>query len=428
LNQPRPIWEGDIVVDEMPRLTSRQAAARLNIKLETLYAYVARGLLVSERAEVGGSTFDPLDIEAFGESRNRRLKPNGTTGGMSGRPIMVLDSDLALIENDELFFRGRLATELARRLTFEEAVNFLWMTPALRDDLDEGFTSRREVVSSVRRATKALGPSARLIDQLSLAVIIAGSWDPVRESIGPAAVRDAGRQMIATMVDALPDLRGVPNATASLAARLWPKLSSAPASEENLRLLNATLVLSMEHDLAISTMAARVAASARAHPYSAIAAALSSFDSTIHGAASISASEMVHETLRTGNAERALANQVTKTGIIPGFGHVIYQYEDPRARFLLDAMRHMTDFREAMSVADKLSAVVARRSSRPINLDLALAVLVVGAGMRRDAGELIFAVSRTAGWIAHTIDEYSRPGLRLRPESRYTGPHPTPRS
>jgi citrate synthase len=82
----------------------------------------------------------------------------------------------------------------------------------------------------------------------------------------------------------------------------------------------------------------------------------------------------------------------------------------------------MTDFREAVNVADKLAAVVARRSSRPINLDLALAVLVVGADMRRDAGELIFAVARTAGWIAHMIDEYSRPGLRLRPESRYTGP------
>lgn len=415
-------------MDEMPRLTSRQVAARLNIKLETLYAYVARGLLVSERAEVGGSTFDPLDIEAFGESRNPRLKLNATTGGMHGRPIMVLDSDLALIENDELFFRGRPATELARRLAFEEAVNFLWTTPAFRDDLDEGFTSRREVVSSVRRAVKGLGPSARLIDQLSLAVIISGSWDPVREAIGPAAVREAGRQMIATMVDALPDLRGVPNSKASLAERLWPKLSSAPASDENLRLLNATLVLSMEHDLAISTMAARVAASARAHPYAAIAAALGSFDSTIHGAASISASEMVHETLRTGSAERALANQVTKNRTIPGFGHIVYQHEDPRARFLLDAMRQMTDFREAVNVADKLSAVVARRSSRPINLDLALAVLVVGADMRRDAGELIFAVSRTAGWIAHMIDEYSRPGLRLRPESRYTGPHPPQRS
>ena len=416
------------MMDEMPRLTSRQAAARLHIKLETLYAYVARGLLVSERAEVGGSTFDPLDIEAFGESRNPRMKLNGTTGGMHGRPLMVLDSDLALIQNDELFFRGQPATQLARRLAFEEAVNFLWTTSVFRDDLDYRFTSRREVVSSARRATKALGNSARLIDQLSLAVIILGSWDPVREAVGPAAVRDAGRQMIATMVDVLPDLHGAPNATVSIAERLWPKLSSVPASDENLRLLNATLVLSMEHDLAISTMAARVAASARAHPYAAIAAALSSADSAIHGAASISAAEMVHETLRTGNAERALANQVTKTRMIPGFGHVIYQHEDPRARFLLDAMRQMADFREAMNVADKLSAVVAARSSRLINIDLALAVLVVGADMRRDAGEVIFAVSRTAGWIAHMIDEYSRPGLRLRPESRYTGPHPTPRS
>ena len=412
---------------DIPRLTSAQAAARLHIKLETLYAYVSRGLIVSERDDDGGSTFDPLDVEAFAASRHRDAARIEGTRARLGRPVMVLDSDLAVIESDELYFRGVPARELARRLTFEEGAEFLWSVHASRDDLDDQFLSRREVVSAVRRASRSLGPSAHIVDRLSLSVMMCGSWDPVRDAVGPSAVRGAGRQMIATMVDSLDDRGKTPHLTASVAERLWPKLSSKVPSTEGIRLLNATMVLCLEHDLAISTMAARVAASARTSPSAAVAAALSSFDSDHHGAASIAASALIDETIQTGNAERALARQVSATSTIPGFGHLIYQHEDPRARFLLDAMRSLEGFGAAGAAADRLIAVVSARTPRPVNLDLALAVLVVGGGMSRDAGELIFAVSRTAGWIAHIIDEYARPPLRLRPESRYTGARHTSR-
>ncbi|WP_170285742.1 citrate/2-methylcitrate synthase [Microbacterium rhizomatis] len=405
----------------LPRLSTAQVASRLKIKRETLYAYVARGLLVSEPSEDGGSTFDPLDVEAFAASRHRRAAPDEGRATL-GKPLMVLESDLASIQDDELYFRGRPATDIARRLPFEDAARFLWAGSAPHDDLDDRFVSRPDVVSAVRRAAASLGPATRTIDQLPLAVAICGSWDPVRDATGPAAVRDAGRHMIATMVDSLPALGAPAAPDASLAERLWPALSPSPATSQHLRLLDATMVLCMEHDLALSTMAARVSASARANPYSAVTAALSSFDSAMHGGASIPASIMIEETIRTGNAEHALARQLSETGLIPGFGHVVYRHEDPRARFLLDAMRPAPGFAPALRAADRLIAVVSARSPRPLNLDLALASLIVGAEMRRDAGELVFAVSRTAGWIAHIIDEYSRPALRLRPQSRYTGP------
>lgn len=53
---------------------------------------------------------------------------------------------------------------------------------------------------------------------------------------------------------------------------------------------------------------------------------------------------------------------------------------------------------------------------------LALEALTVAAGMPVDAGELIFAVARTAGWIAHAIAEDAEPPLRLGPRGRYVGP------
>lgn len=41
-----------------------------------------------------------------------------------------------------------------------------------------------------------------------------------------------------------------------------------------------------------------------------------------------------------------------------------------------------------------------------------------------DAGETVFAVSRTAGWIAHALEEYGERPLRIRPSGQYTGPRP----
>ncbi|WP_308465753.1 citrate/2-methylcitrate synthase [Rathayibacter soli] len=337
---------------------------------------------------------------------------------------MVLDSDLTLLQNDELYFRGRSAVELARRLQFEDGVRLLWATPQSRDDIDDRFVSRPDVVKAVRKASAAVGDSLRFMDRLKLALLIAGAKDPVRGSLGQSAVRDAGRQILSTMVDSLTDLRAHPPLSAPLATRLWAKISPLEASVGNLRLLNATMLLCMDHDLAISTMSARVAASARADAYAAVTVALSTLDGAMHGAASIAAVEMLTETLETGRAEQAISSQIARFGMIPGFGHVIYKEVDPRARFLLKSMRELPDFQEALGAADRLSAVIHSRSPRPANLDFALAVLVIGAKMHADAGELIFAVSRTAGWIAHILDEYAQPALRLRPESRYIGTEP----
>lgn len=62
----------------------------------------------------------------------------------------------------------------------------------------------------------------------------------------------------------------------------------------------------------------------------------------------------------------------------------------------------------------------ARGRARP-SIELALAALAHTCQMRPDAGEAIFAIARTAGWIAHALEEYEEPGLRFRFEGTYVG-------
>ena len=62
-----------------------------------------------------------------------------------------------------------------------------------------------------------------------------------------------------------------------------------------------------------------------------------------------------------------------------------------------------------------------RRALPEPNIDFALAALADVAGMISGAGEAVFAVARTAGWIAHALEEYAR-DVPLRPRAVYTGP------
>ena len=413
---------GEFVVSTGKRLTTAQAAGRLRVKTATLYAYVSRGLLASERSESGGSTFDPLDVEVFAASRRHK---HSTSGASVGRPLMVMDSEVTLLQDDELYYRGVSALHLAKHRQFEDVVEALWNTSPEHEDTVCRFVSRPNVIKAIQKASPRLGEASGFMDRLKLAVLLSGSQDPDRALMGEATVRDAGRQILATMVDSLPPVQPLPPRTASLATRLWCTVSSSEPSASNLNLLNATMVLCLDHDLAISTMAARMAASARADPYSAVGAALNTLDGTMHGAASAAAFEMLSDTMASGRAEAAISAQIAKSRTIPGFGHVVYHKADPRAQYLFQLLRELPEYRDAVTAADRISAVVQYRTPRPINIDLALAVLAIGAGMRADAGELIVAVSRTAGWIAHILEEYAQPSMRLRPESRYTGIPPS---
>lgn len=81
-------------------------------------------------------------------------------------------------------------------------------------------------------------------------------------------------------------------------------------------------------------------------------------------------------------------------------------------------------FGPALAAAGEIIGVVADRTGLFANIDLALGVLAIGAGLGAEAGEAIFAVARTAGWIAHALEEYDAQPARLRPVARYTGAEP----
>lgn len=400
------------------RLTTRETAERLGVKPETVYAYVSRGQLTSNRAPGGrGSTFDAAEVDALARRTGRR-EPTAAAGALS------FPTGITLIGSDQYFFRGVDATELARRHTYEEVAEWLW-TGELRPGMR--FTAPAETLAAARRAVGALPAHCGATDRLRVAVVAAAAADPLRFDLSREAVLGGARSLIPTLAAALPTVAGEASEAAArpgLARQLWPKLTGRPADEASLAVLDTALGLLIDHDLAASTLAARVAASARAHPYAVVSAGLGVLEGPLHGAASGLAHRMLTEVLERGGAAPVVADHLRSGRRVPGLGHRLYAGEDPRARTLFALLAEVPRAAPALAAARDVVATTTRHTPLHANVDLALAVLSVSSGMAVEAGETVFAISRTAGWIAHALEEYGERPLRMRPSGQYTGPRP----
>jgi citrate synthase len=279
---------------------------------------------------------------------------------------------------------------------------------------------------ATQRAAGALPPHSGLVDRLRAAAVAAAAADPLRFDLSEATVIASARGLVATLVGALPVVGPAPAATAPLAPRLWSRLTPLPAEEASVRVLDNALVLLIDHDLAASTLAVRVAASARAHPYAVVSAGLGALEGPLHGAASglAHAHRMLSEVLDRGSAAAVVADHLRAGRRVPGLGHRLYCGEDPRAQALFRLLDDVPQAGPAVRAAREVAELTARHSPLHANVDLALAALSVSAGMPAEAGETVFAIARTAGWIAHALEEYQERPLRMRPSGLYTGPRP----
>ncbi|GAA5026117.1 citrate synthase [Streptomyces siamensis] len=405
------------------RLSTKETAELLGVKPETVYAYVSRGQLSSRREPAGrGSTFDAKEVEALARRNRRDAGASSSTGDE-----LSVRTRITLIDKDRYYFRGVDATELAAAYSYEEITEWLW-TGRLRPGVT--FTAPEASVAVARRAVDALPEHSGPTDRLRVAAIAAAAADPLRFDLSEDAVLGTGRTLIPTLVAALPPLRHDHRDDGPLAHRLWGRLTGRTPDEASLRVLDTALGLLVDHDLAASTLAVRVAASARAHAYAAVSAGLGALEGPLHGAASRLAHRMLLDVLDRGTAAPVVADELRAGRRVPGLGHRLYPGEDPRARALFALLEDVPAAGPALAAAQDVVTTTARHAPLHANVDLALAVLTVSSGMSASAGETVFAVARTAGWIAHTLEEYAERPLRMRPSGRYVGerpPQPLPR-
>jgi citrate synthase len=389
-------WRGVVVVSvegDGDYLTTAEVARRLRVKPETVYAYVSRGVLTSVRARGRrGSLFAAAEVERLA---SKSVEHSGV--------VEQIESELTLLKDDELYYRGHSVKELATDWTVESVAHLLWTGELTKR---QTFPAPRDSVQLARSAMSVLPASARLTDRLRVAVAVLGAADPMRFDLTPRSVVLAAEKLIGVLVAALPG--PAVSAQESLGKRLWPKLSPHPPRPE---VLEAALILLADHGLAVSTVAARVAASARANLYAVVSAGLGALDGQYHGAAPTLAYEFLERAQR--DPLQALSDQLRSGEPVPGFGHRIYRERDPRAEVLLEMLGDHP-------VVETVQVLGARMPSFP-NSDLAVAAMMHAFEFRPDAGDALFALARIVGWTAHALEEYAAPALRFRALGIYTG-------
>ena len=391
-------------------LTAAEAARRLGVKPATLYAYVSRGVLSRVRAPDGRTSL-------FGAEEVEQLARRGRPRRPAGVADITVESAITEITGDSLRFRGLDATRLAVSRTFEEVAELLWTGefPSERAP----WRARPAALTAARAAQAALPAGTLPLERLQVIVPAMAATDPLRLQLDRPAVIAAGRNIIAGMVDCLPAAVTTDPGEA-VAGRLWSRLCDRRPTPGLMRALSAALVLLADHELAASTLAARAAASVRADPYAVVGTGLGAVSGALHGGASLGAETLMAAASGPDDVPRVVAELLRRGEKVPGFGHFVYRGGDPRAILLLDLVRRAAPKSGRLAVADAVFAEVSHKSLPEPNIDFAIATLVRVAGMVRGAGEAIFAVARTAGWIAHALEAYSGPGP-LRPRAVYTG-------
>ncbi|GAA2065049.1 citrate synthase [Williamsia deligens] len=390
-------WPEALHLDGRAYLTTAQTARVLGVRPATLYAYVSRGLLTSVRIEgMRGTLYAVAEVEAFAR-RTERRPPAGI--------VERIRTELTLIEDDELWYRGRRASDLAWDRDVTDVAALLWDTPW----------------PAVRPSPVTVPAGRRGLDVIRLVVDELGARDPDRQGTSTEERVWAAARIIESAVESMPLVGPAAARDAALARRLWPRLSPMAATPKRVALLNAALVLLADHDLSAGAVAARVAASSRGGVHAVVSAGLGAFDGPLHGGATAAAQQFVAETVECGSDAATVLS--TRDGL-PGCGHVVYRTRDPRAEALFGALES-EGMPAGLSVAVGAIRAEASARSSPATSDLALAAIALRYRMVPDAATTVFALARIVGWVAHALEEYCEAPLRFRPEGVYVGIRPT---
>ncbi len=367
--------------------------------------------------------------------------------GLAGVP--ATQSNISDIdgENGILFYRGYPIEELAEYSSFEETSRLLLdgrlPTAAELADFTCQLNENRRIKFHTRGMMKNLPASGHPMEMLQTVVASLGMFYPGSDCL--------------TGGDACRDLDYIHNTTVKIMARLpcivtmWEHIRNGydpiePRTDlgyaENFlymlngkepdpllaEIMDVCLILHAEHTINASTFAVLVNASTLANPYTVMAAAIGALSGPLHGGANQRVLEMLKEIGTPDKAEEYVDKKLANKEVIWGMGHREYKTKDPRATILQGLMDKFMaarggDLNPMFEVAKAVEAVCEDRLAKKgvyANVDFYSGLLYSEMGIPADQFTTIFAIARSAGWLAHWREQLSDNRI-FRPTQVYTG-------
>ncbi|MEB3349747.1 MAG: citrate synthase [Cyanobacteriota bacterium] len=337
-----------------------------------------------------------------------------------------------------LTYRGYDVQELIDRCSFLETVYLLiWGELPCQEALQQfehEVQMHRRVSFRIRDMMKSFPSQGHPMDALQASAASLGLFYSRRALDNPEYIYGAVVRLIAkipTMVAAFQLIRKgqdpiQPRDDLTFSANFLYMLTEREPDPHAARIFDACLILHAEHSLNASTFSARVTASTLTDPYAVVASAVGTLAGPLHGGANEDVLDMLEEIGSVDRVEAWLDQAMAARQKIMGFGHREYKVKDPRAvilqRLAEDLFRRF-GHDEMYDVARRLEDVAAERlGPKGIypNVDFYSGLVYRKLGIPRDLFTPIFAIARTAGWLAHWREQLGANRI-FRPSQIYTG-------
>ncbi len=397
-----------------PYLSAQEAADELQISLPTLYAYVSRGLIRSEAGEgkSRAKRYHRQDVQALQRRKTLRQNPAQVVEDALHWGAPILESNITLIENGRFYYRGHDVLTLPQSHTFAEVAALLW-----QGDFDT--TSLFPPSPTFPFLTELHPYLAQLspVEAFQMVLPIAAQHDLNGYNLAASAVAQTGARIL-QLETAVTTQTSPQNNIPQALQQKW-----APAHPPSADLLNAALIYCADHELNVSTFTARTVASAQATPYTAVSAGLSALQGRKHGGFTQQVDLFFREVGTPENAYQTIANRLKRGEQIPGFGHPLYPDGDPRGRELLAQITAVFPQAPILKLTQNVCQIMAEASQQKPTIDFALVTLAWAAKLPTHAPLALFAIGRSAGWIAHIIEQYAQNQI-IRPRATYNGIRP----
>jgi citrate synthase len=405
-------------------LTATEVAEVLGISLPTLYAYVSRGLIRSEAAGSGrrDRRYRLDDVDQLRARQERRRNPDRAAEQALSWGVPVLESALTLITDGRLYYRGQDAVRLARTGTFEQVADLLWTGRAAEP---AGIMMAEQAILHSYQPWLKLLPGATPVEIIQAVLPIAATRDAAAYDLRPATVAQTGARLLGLLTAAAvyPAVPAGERIAECLQQGWMSKGAGRPRTDAAARLIDAALILSADHELNTSAFTARCVASARAMPYQVVIAGLAALQGLRHGGHMARVEALLDETGAAKSARAAVGAWLKRGESLPGFGHPLYPQGDPRARALLAWTREGQPRSRELAIAQAIAQEARALIGEHPTIDFALVVVARTLKLPRGAALALFALGRTAGWIAHAIEQYQLEPM-IRPRARYVGEMP----
>lgn len=362
------------------------------------------------------------------------------------RGIEVADTKISHIDgiHGKLIYRGYDILDLTKNSNFEETAFLLLHddlpTKEELDDFKEKLADARWIPKQMQKNMGNWRKDADPMDMLQAFVAaLAGYYD--EEFLNKEASYDRAINLIAKVPTIIASWQRIrngldiidPDMSLSHAGNfLYMMLGSKPDYEVE-KIFDICLILHADHTFNASTFTARQVASTRAHMYSAASAAIGALSGELHGGANVEVMKMLLEIETIDNVTPWVKKEMDKGNRIMGMGHAVYRTYDPRAQVLKELSRKLAEktkqpwFDMTEKVEDTTIKEMKQRKGIDIypNVDLYSASIYYMLGIPTDLNTPIFAMSRSAGWAAHIIEEKfaeaaPKPAL-YRPKASYVG-------